>query len=327
MLRGLLVAVLLAGLHAALSPTDPGWGDLAAAVEGGSAPARAALSLLANATYLSYTATHGSYYDPRDANATIAPDWVKEPLGADPPGGGMRALYFTHRHSRRAILAFRGTDLGDPLAPGPLADRCADDLLWNGVPWERLPAACHRFPAATLDYFRAAVAFAWEAARQFPGRDVALTGHSLGAGLALLVAAAAGDCAPPSAGAVGFAAPPVVPALRNRTATNPAAGPPSRLVAFADTADPVLYAVNATDGFQGTLCLWGGPIPAACRQCYAGHPTSIDLKRPPCLECFLQRHVYHHYYHDLVPGAPATCERRTPCPTLSSCPPRGRCTG
>ena len=51
------------------------------------------ISLLANASYLSYTSTIGSsYWHPQDQNASIGEGWTRESFKADPAGGGEREL-------------------------------------------------------------------------------------------------------------------------------------------------------------------------------------------------------------------------------------------
>ena len=47
------------------------------------------VSLLTNASYLSYTSTIGStYWKPQDQNASIGNGWTRESFKSDPAGGG-----------------------------------------------------------------------------------------------------------------------------------------------------------------------------------------------------------------------------------------------
>ena len=63
----------------------------------------------------------------------------------------MRALGFIHTATKRAIVAFRGTDLGN--APSAKADECADAMLWNGIAYDNLSSDCRRmWNESTLDY-------------------------------------------------------------------------------------------------------------------------------------------------------------------------------
>ena len=90
---------------------------------------------MANMTKLTYTATVGcSYFNPADQNASV-PGWERE-LGPgmqqDPAEGGMRALLFTQPSTKKAVVAFRGTDLNETNVSGQ-ADSCADKILWGGL--------------------------------------------------------------------------------------------------------------------------------------------------------------------------------------------------
>lgn len=323
LLLGLYLAVAWASHPGSLDRPLTPWGDVGALFLRGGPEAWAVMGLLANATSLSYTSTHGSYYRPEDLRRTPGSGWVRADLHSDPPEGGLRALLFTHAPTRRALVAYRGTDLGPP-SPGSTADRCAAALLFGDDP---PPAVCRGIPPSVTDYFDAALRFAWNASRQLPGFDFLFTGHSLGAGLALLVAASAGDCAPPSAGAVAFASPPFLTALRTRTPTDPHAAPLSRFVDLADHFDPVEYVATAAEGLYGVVCEWATreAPPPVCAVCFAGHPTRLNMSDVACVECFRQRHLFAHYVHGLVPGPPPICAPRNPCPAPGTCPPRGTC--
>ena len=296
--------------------------------------------LIANATYLSYTSTTGSsYFKPGDVNATIAPGWIRDKnLSVDPAAGGMRALTFYETSTRRAIVVFRGTDLGTNNT-GAMADQCADSMLWEGVTYADLPAACRaQFTPSQLDYLTHAEAFADVVAQALVGYDVLFTGHSLGAGLAFLVAAlkandsgnitdtaqhqhhhqdaassellvASSSIDSGGVGAVVFSTPPMAATLTNRSthhALNVSSLRSDRYIDFGDANDPLVFEVNASvAGIPGQLCLWGGqaPRPLACGDCFrhtvGGH---VDLTRPTCELCFAEHHVFSNYYHNLVGG-------------------------
>ena len=88
-------------------------------------------------TKLSYTATHGAYYNASDAARTVD-GWVRAlDLDANPTNGGMHAIVFAEAVKKqkkpksvpRIAIAFRGTDLDLAGASGQ-ADSCADAMLW-----------------------------------------------------------------------------------------------------------------------------------------------------------------------------------------------------
>ena len=144
-----------------------------------------------------------------------------------------------------------------------------------------------------------------------------------------MVAATAGDCAPPSAGAAVFSSPGVLAPIANRSNTNVlrADAGRSRLVTLADANDPVLYGANESNGLQGAVCVWNGdvPRPPACAACFAGRPPRLNMSSPACEACFLAKHIFAHYYKALVPGPPPRCVARDPCPDAGACPPHGSC--
>ena len=97
-------------------------------------------------TKLAYTATYGSYFNASELNATVR-GWDRDlSLTANPPAG-MRALLFVQPSTRRAVVAFRGTDLNTSQASGQ-ADACADAAMDGS---ER-PSFCDHFSNHTLDY-------------------------------------------------------------------------------------------------------------------------------------------------------------------------------
>jgi len=210
---------------------------------------------LVNMTTLSYTATWGTYYKARAANATVS-GWRRALPESNPKDGGMRALTFLAEDGR-GVVAFRGTDLG---------------------PEGRSSKA--------LDYFARAVEFAEQAALAHPGVRWLYTGHSLGAQLAELVASVRG------AGhvALGFSAPAVLPVLRNRTQVDPALLPSWQVVALYNEWDPLRSL--AQGALPGSECLWEDlPSPAGCQQCAA----SPSLTSAFCSRCFNETHVWKHY--------------------------------
>ena len=145
---------------------------------------------------LTYTATHGSYFEPTAANASV-PGWTRDlRLTANPAAGGMRALVFLHPRLPRGVVAFRGTDL-DPATVSGQADACADRILFD--PSRKLQPYCSGFSEHTLNYWSRALDFVRAVRSAHPVRSFTFTGHSLGAALALMMAAtgAAGPPGPP----------------------------------------------------------------------------------------------------------------------------------
>ena len=58
---------------------------------------------------LTYTATSGSYYNATERDATVA-GWTRDLAHTADPPAGMRALLFVQPSTRRAVIAFRGTE-------------------------------------------------------------------------------------------------------------------------------------------------------------------------------------------------------------------------
>lgn len=259
---------------------------------------------LAVMTKLAYTATHGSYYNASEVNAT-APGWIRDlALTANPRGGGMRALYFYQPETQRGVIAFRGTDLNISGVSGQ-ADRCGDMVLWDNATRKQLPGFCDQFSDATLDYWARAKDFVAAARAAHPDHQFLFTGHSLGAGLSCLSAGAAavapgGVMAP----AVAFSAGSWVPVLRRLTGLDASRlRSHDRVYTLADRWDPVEGGAIQRGETAGQVCIYSYPPPASCFVCFADDPlvfSSLD-----CLDCFRKRHVYSHYLHDLVgPGRP-----------------------
>ena len=294
--------------------------------------------LVGNATTLSYTATHGSYYRPWDAHRTVpVPGWARaDPsLEANPPFG-MHALTFVSHAERRVLIAYRGTDTNASGASGQ-ADLCADALLWRGYvndtvpPAKELPAYCGNYSVTTLDYLTAARTLAGKVAAAFPGYSLLYTGHSLGAGLSMLMAAASGNasCGPTdAAGALVFSSPEVYWAITHRLSVTIPALDVSKFAVLADFADPIyrFASVSQFGGLLGTVCLWEDkPAPLPCQLC---HPTHPDEKFGPfCLVCFAERHIYSHYVGLIRNGTLPVCRPQAlrECTDEANCPTTGVC--
>lgn len=254
---------------------------------------------------LSYTATYGAYFKPEEQNETVM-GWDR-PMTLD-PRVGMRALLFVQTNTSRGVVVFRGTDLDMSGASGQ-CDACADRLLWQ--PTQKLPPFCDAFSNSTIDYWVHAVAFARSVRLAYPGLDLLFSGHSLGAGLALAVAAMtppAHDRAASISPAVTFASPDWKHMLQRRAPHVPLPSPASartRFFATADEYDPVQRASVEGGGLIGSQCLWSSPMPPGCGPCF---DRPVNLSRPACVLCFEARHIYAHYVYVDVPGPRALCK-------------------
>jgi hypothetical protein len=263
--------------------------DLSAFETCDTAQFNALVAPFASAMRLTYTSTAGSsYWKPADANATVD-GFSRSSHKHDPVEGGMRALAFVDRAGSRLLLAFRGTDLDSSGASGQ-ADACADDILFRGMRRDDLPPFCSAFSDATLDYLGNAVEFAAEASHAYPSLDTLATGHSLGAALAVLVAARLNPqrSAKRPIQVVAISEPPIARALDARLRA--AALPPGTAYVLADANDPVQRAAVAA-GLVGTPCTWSvGPPPHSCTDCdfASGHSAT-------CKECILATHALKHY--------------------------------
>lgn len=250
-------------------------------------------------TKLTYTATQGSYFNESETNMSVT-GWERPEKFTEDPPAGMRALLFLQTDTLRGVIAFRGTDLG--AGESGQADRCADALLIGDEP----PPYCGKFPASTLDYWHAALAFIGRVRAAYPLVDLLLTGHSLGAGLALATAVASaedGSLRP----AVAFAAPAWVRILEQQAHVPAplAMAARQRLYAMADEWDPVQKEAEEEHGLAGTECKWSSTATAACTLCFGAQPFNASALG--CSECFRERHVYAHYLNVDVPGERAVC--------------------
>jgi hypothetical protein len=294
---------------------------------------------LALMTKLTYTATWGSYYNASEANATVV-GWVRPPAFTENPPAGMRALLFVQPSTDRAVVAYRGTDLGE--GESGEADRCADALLAN----DTLPAFCGKFAPSTLDYWGAALDYVGRVRSAYPTTDLLFTGHSLGAGLALATAVATSPNVSVAQqeedeeedeekregreegeqkkgegreeeeeetewqpwAAVAFAAPPWVQILQQEAhlPAPPASAAHQRLYAMADEWDPVQKTTDTVHGHVGTECLWSSLATPACLLCFASEP--FNSSATGCELCFSERHIFSHYLNVDVPGDRAVCK-------------------
>ena len=268
-----------------------GWRSLFLLKNCSSAAFQDAVAPLAEMTRLTYTSTNGSYYNASDERNS--PDgWTRvTTLKHDPQAGGMRALVFVQPSHRRGVVAFRGTDLNSS-SPSGQADMCADKMLWDSASWNELPTYCANFSNKTLDYLTSAFHFEARARAAFPTLDFLFTGHSLGAGLAVLVASSL------RSRAVVFSAPGLRGVMRNRTHTDPERVTVDHVFVLADVNDPVFQGSRAEiggEGSVGTSCTWRTMPGPACASCYAPPHPLPNTSRADCESCFARHHIFAHY--------------------------------
>lgn len=291
--------------------------------------------LVSNATRLSYVSTHGSYYNPAEANSTLdEPGWDR--AMEENPEYGFHAIAFANAARQRVLVVIRGTDL-DVSGVSGQADVCADHFLWNAAPnfsnFTGAPAFCKHFNVSTLDYIARARDFLAAVAQAFPEHDRMVTGHSLGAGIAAMLAAwprSSGCLVPAVDGALVFAAPDFVFALRQRLLTNFSREAPS-IAVVADAYDPVFNSAfyRPFQGMMGTRGLWTvnqtGSASWECDICDAVDHAA-RLSSPTCFVCMTQRHVFSHY-EELVKsvGPPAEVKTVELCSTSPAECPRPLC--
>lgn len=274
----------------------------------------ALLGPLAKLVNQTYTGTSNcSYYDP-DHLTYMPQGWtLSEELKHDPSGGGMRALVFLEEAGGshgRGVIAFRGTDLNMGGVSGQ-ADECADKLLWDDDEEADLPSFCDAWSPFQLDYYARARDFTARVLERYPDRDWLFTGHSMGAGLAVLVAL--GDCCNdrtfPS---LAFSTPPADTALSSRTccAHPELKADPSLLLLLSDSDDPLFHESRGNLSGAATQCTWeDADPPLGCEVCYGPQEAwPVTTHRPSCAQCFAQRHIFGHYLDLVASAAPPSCD-------------------
>jgi len=241
-----------------------------------------------------------------------------------PPGGGAHALAY-HQHNNSIIIAFRGTQINNQ--QDGLADLCADMLLWEGLEFESLPPQCSIFTYSTLDYFSQALNFTHGVMEAYPGYRLLLTGHSLGAGLAILVSAALWESSSATVPVIGFGAPGTKEPLQTRSLSLRAADE-GKVFVIANEWDEIMR--SQWDGQIGILCLYQTVEPEACSACfshgYMNSPlflnihsknTSVEegqgsnmLPIGDCKTCFMETHVLKGLIALVKEGKKPICKQR-----------------
>lgn len=163
-------------------------------------------------------------------------------------------------HAHRVILSFRGTQISPSI--DSLADVCADKLLWEGFTLSSLPPECLVFEPHTLDYFSQALNYTLKVISLYSSMPILLTGHSLGAGLAILVAAALSHTH--ALPVVGFGAPATRKALLDRgLSIEPLEN--DSIVVIGHEWDVIMR--TQMEGQVGSLCFYSQTESSSCKAC------------------------------------------------------------
>lgn len=305
-----LAALIVVATQPAAAISRSGWDDLPRIINEGDEASYLTLMLpVLKAVRLSYTATYGSYRKPDEVNGTLGYGWKRvTALESNPEDGGFHALVFWDAATRRAILAIRGTDLGDQSAASAQADTCANRMLWDNVAYESLPAMCRHWSREDLDYLSLAEDFADSALESLRPSATLIVGHSLGAGLSVLVAAGKSREKLWHPQAVTLSAPPFNDVLRSRMHRDPSELQAQRHVLIYNVFDPLYRESAGPSGIGGsTVCTFSTkPAPQVCLNCYTKFdpltkfkPTEW-MKDPDCINCFINTHILKHYLDQLV---------------------------
>lgn len=254
------------------------------------------------------------------------PGWSTASLVAPlaPPEGGAHALAYYH-DDNIIIVAIRGTQINDK--QDGLADRCADMLLWEGLEFETLPPQCSIFTYSTLDYFSQVLNFTHRVMKAYPGYPLLLTGHSLGAGLAVLVSAAISESSSTVIPVIGFGAPATKEPLQKRSLSLKAADE-GKVFVIANEWDAITR--SQWEGQLGILCLYHTVEPEACAACFShgnsSSPSLLDIHRKntaveegqessmlsveDCMTCFMETHVLKRLIALVGEGDKPICKQR-----------------
>ncbi|KAL2652951.1 hypothetical protein R1flu_021079 [Riccia fluitans] len=250
-----------------------------------------------------------------------------------PEHGGMHAtLYQENGDSKRMVLSFRGTDIsGDESS---MADLCADELLWIPKPGAGpVGENCSRFSSETIDYYKQAVDYTEKVMCTYPDSSLLLTGHSLGAGLALVVTATLEVS--PSLPVVAFSAPGIANFLERRSMTL-GESQAKRVFTISDMWDEIVR--TTWEDQVGTTCLYPTDQVKVCNICFdetGGKQTTqmqcdvqnldckeeekstdksqLSINRIPgftdaCWMCFLETHILKRVMKLVDLGVRPVCE-------------------
>eukprot|EP01018_Ginkgo_biloba_P023615 Gb_04171 [translate_table: standard] len=247
-----------------------------------------------------------------------------------PPHGGAHALAYEQKTngngpSNPIVIAFRGTQISS--TQDAMADVCADMLLWEGLEFESLPAECSIFTNSTLDYFSQALNFTETVLEAYPGCPLLLTGHSLGAGLAILVSAALSDVT--LLPVIGFSAPGTKAPLQKRS-LHLKAGDEGSVFTIGNEWDEVMR--TQWEGQVGVLCLYHTVETQACVACFSNSSSTDGYRNSrlllssnymllekgqnnvlpeggDCQTCFFQTHILKRLIEVVKEGNKPICQQ------------------
>lgn len=157
-------------------------------------------------------ALNGQYTPPEPFSSAIG--WLDQPkavFGGDGPGGDINAALLGANEADGIILAFRGTLPPIPFTPAAARDWFQDIFFSEPVERSPLPGKVHAGMLAALDSI-------WEGLvhelgvlnARYPDKDLIVTGHSKGGGMAGIAAARlhfGSSGSPPPAAVYTYAAP------------------------------------------------------------------------------------------------------------------------
>mmetsp|Transcript_102903 Transcript_102903/g.193577 ORF Transcript_102903/g.193577 Transcript_102903/m.193577 type:complete len:343 (-) Transcript_102903:49-1077(-) len=314
----ILACLVLCGTAA--PPSFPGWHSLPQTINNGAEASYLGLvSPALQAIRLSYTATFGSYRKTQEVNGTLGDGWERfQSLERNPRDGGFHGLVFWHAETRQLVLAMRGTDL-DPTGVSGQADSCADQLLWDNATYDSLPAFCRQFSREDLDYFSAAEAFADRALDLLKPSATLFVGHSLGAGLSVMVAARQVRAERWQPQVLGVSAPTFDAVLKARVNRDPEELQADRYVVIYDVFDPLFRVAQSSSGVRGSTVCTYTPFPSisVCVDCFSNVDDITKWNQDPrCLECFSVTHVLKYYLHHLQGTLQKPPEYRPRCELL-----------
>ncbi|KAJ7554195.1 hypothetical protein O6H91_06G130800 [Diphasiastrum complanatum] len=162
---------------------------------------------------------------------------------------------------KRVVLAFRGT--------ASIADVCVDLILFGEEDFIfPIPKDCSKFGNETLDYFSQALNYTRKVMDAYPDSPLLLSGHSLGASLAILVSAALSDFR--LLPVVAFSAPGPKNIL-DKYSLQLKAEKQHKVFVISDEWDEVIRILWEKQ--VGTFCYYETKKPVACQTCFWRKPA------------------------------------------------------
>jgi len=300
------------GVPVSAIKTPKNWPEIAQLASGSydSADALHLHRTLAQMSRIAYC--QNSDYCPEHAGATVE-GWQRGRLETTPPSG-LQAITFVDSYDapKKAVIAIRGTSLNTSRADG-LADLCANLLMREGAMYRDLPEGCRdHFPEFILNYKNRIIDFVKTVLYGY-GNDVGivLTGHSLGAELAIHAALHIQDA---SLAVIGFSTSPHVGLEDNDGLSN------QRFIrVIADRYDPVMQS-SERPWLNASVCTYHTQdMPLSCFACYKENHTSFELSANAaqgfdwmlsgaCGACFYEAHYFTHVLELLYSDDACDCK-------------------